>query len=277
VDAAIAEGRKYGIRVMVMLIGAPGWANGGKEWNWTPTVPQDFADFAGAAARRWPGVRHWMIWSEPSKAQNFQPLDEDRNRPLRGFRLRGPQKYAQILDTSYAALKSVNPRNLVIGGNTFTLGTIRPRWYIPALKLPNGRRPRMDLYGHNPFTLREPDLKQKPFPGGYADFSDLDTLAVWVDKAFPRKKGKQLKLFLSEFSLPTDHANYEFNFFVDRKTQARWLTKALRITRDWTRIYTFGYLSLYDDAELPGGDQVERGLITRDGTHKPGYDAFKRG
>jgi hypothetical protein len=277
VDAAIAEGQKYGIEVMVMLIGAPPWANGGRAWNWAPSDPRGFATFAGAAARRWPAVRHWMVWSEPSKAQNFQPLDPDQGRPLKGFRTRGPQRYAQILDASYAALKQVNRSNLVIGGNTFTLGTIRPRWYIPALKLPNGRRPRMDLYGHNPFTLREPDLKQRPMPGGYADFSDLDTLSLWLDRAFKRPRARELRLFLSEFSLPTDHANFEFNFFVNRNTQARWLRRALEITRRWRRIYTFGYLGLYDDPLLPNGDQVERGLITRDGVRKPAYAAFKAG
>ena len=86
-----------------------------------------------------------------------------------------------------------------------------------------------------------------------------------------------MKLFLSEYSLPTDHANFEFNFFVSRETQATWLRKALAITRSYKRIYTLGYLSLYDDALRPSGDQVERGLITRSGERKPGYDAFRKG
>ena len=49
------------------------------------------------------------------------------------------------------------------------------------------------------------------------------------------------------------------------------------MTRAWSRIYTFGYLGLYDDALRPDGEQVERGLIERDGTRKPAYEAFKRG
>jgi hypothetical protein len=278
VDQAIAEGAKYGIEVSVMLIGAPPWANGGEEWRFAPKHPRDFADFAGAAARRWPGVRHWMIWSEPSKEQNFQPLAPDNGEPLRTAKQkRGPRLYARILDASYAALKSVSPKNLVIGGNTFTVGTVRPRHYIRALRLPNGKPPRMDLFGHNPFSMREPNLRDRNLGSGYADFNDLDTLAPFVDRHLHRKGARKLRFFLSEYSLPTDHSNHEFNFWLGQDVQARWLTKALQIVRSYKRIYTFGYLGLYDDDRRPDGLQVERGLIQRNGERKPGYAAFRDG
>ena len=35
---------------------------------WAPSNPADFADFLTAASRRYPGVHHWMIWGEPTKA-----------------------------------------------------------------------------------------------------------------------------------------------------------------------------------------------------------------
>ncbi|MGH3995445.1 MAG: hypothetical protein ACRDSN_23645, partial [Pseudonocardiaceae bacterium] len=82
---------------------------------------------------------------------------------------------------SYGALKRVDRRNLVIGGNTWTGGDVTPLNFIRAMRLPSGRRPRMDLYGHNPFTFRFPNLREGPLGNGYADFSDLDTLARWLD------------------------------------------------------------------------------------------------
>jgi hypothetical protein len=272
-DVAAAEGAKYGIRLSLMVMNSPAWANGGREARWAPTRAKDYADFLTAASRRYPSVRLWMIWGEPTKASNFQPLSTDNGRPLKGQGLRGPRRYAQLLDAAYGALKRLNRRNLVIGGNSYTVGTVRPEFWIRALRLPNGKRPRMDLYGHNPFSARAPTLKQRPLGGGYADFGDLDTLAGWLDRAFPKRP----KLFLSEFSLPTDHQNWEFNFWVTRKVQARWTAQALRATRGWSRIYTFAYLSLYDDDLRPDGQQVERGLIDRDGTRKPAYAAFRRG
>ena len=280
IDRAIREGREHGIEVSLMVMGTPGWANGGRESRWAPTRARDYADFLAAASRRYPQVRHWMIWGEPTKASNFQPMDSDRGRELSGKRLRGPRKYAQMLDAAYGALKDVSRRNLVIGGNTFTIGTVAPLRFIRALKLPGGRRPRMDLWGHNPFSLRVPKLSARPLGNGFADFSDLDELARVLDRNMRRARTarqRRLKIFISEYALPTDHANFEFNFYLDRKTQADWISRALRITRSYSRIYTFGYLGLTDPEERPDGDQVDWGLITRDGKRKPAYGAFKRG
>jgi hypothetical protein len=281
VDRAINEGAKYGIGVSVLLIGAPSWANGGKDWRHAPKRVRRWADFAEAAARRWPAVHHWMIWGEPTKRENFQPLVADHGRPLRTARqLRGPRLYARMLDASYGRLKGVSRANKVIGGNTYTVGTVAPLRFMRALRLPNGRPPRMDMWGHNPFTLRKPDLDQRPLGSGFADFSDLDTLARALDRSMRRarlRRQRRLPLFISELSLPTDHPNYEFNFYVDRPTQADWIKRMLRISRGWSRIYTFGYLGLYDDAPRPNGDQVERGLLQFDGTQKPAYAAFRDG
>jgi hypothetical protein len=67
-----------------------------------------------------------------------------------------------MLDASYGALKRANRHNIVIGGDTWTGGEISPLNFIRAMRLPNGRRPRMDLYGHNPFTARSPNLRKQP-------------------------------------------------------------------------------------------------------------------
>jgi hypothetical protein len=274
VDYAISEGRRFGIRVALMLSGAPRWANGGRSSEWAPRNAKDFGRFARAAARRYDDVRHWMIWGEPSRQANFKPMPR--------FEATGPRRYARILDAAYASLKRESRRNLVVGGNTFTTGDVTPRQFIRSMRLPNGRPPRMDLYGHNPFTVRSPDLEKGPLGHGYADFSDLDTLVRWIDRNLERRRsGRPIRLFLSEFTLPTDHPNYEFNFWVTREVQARWLAAALRLTRRWDRIFTLGWIGLYDEPPNgPGGtagDEVNRGLLEWDGDRKPAYRAFKRG
>jgi hypothetical protein len=273
VDYAIAEAAKYRIRVSLMIIGSPPWANGGRSWDWAPHRPKDFASFARAAARRYPHVRLWQIWGEPSREHNWKPLPR--------FEATGPRRYARLLDRAYASLKRQSRRNLVIGGNTFTTGDVSPKQFIKSMRLPNGRPARMDLYGHNPFSVRSPDLRRPPLGFGWADFSDLDTLAGWVDRYLGRPRGKRIRLFLPEFSLPTDHANYAFNFWVTQETQARWLRKALKITRRWSRIYALGWYALYD--ERPNGprgtpgDEINHGLLGWDGRKKPSYSVYKHG
>jgi hypothetical protein len=278
-DQAIAEGRRYGIRIAVVITESPRWASGHRRPEWAPRRPSDFADFAYATSRRYPTVRLWMIWSEPTRHENFKPMfRERRGRPLTRRMRRTPHLYARILDGAYQSLNQANPRNLVIGGNSFTTGDISALNWIKNLRLPNGRPPRLDMYGHNPFSARRPLLNRPPLGNGFADFSDLDLLARWVDRYLGRPRGRRrTKLFLSELFWPTDHANHEFNFWVTRRTAASWLSDALRVTRRWSRIYTLGWLSLYDDAPTPEGDDVHRGLLTHRGHKKPAYRAYKRG
>jgi len=282
IDEVIANARAHGMQVVLEISGAPGWANGGRPWRFAPENPQDYGDFVAAASKRWPEVRYWQIWGEPSRRPNFMPL------PKRVFGLeltraqrRGPELYAQILDAAYVSLKQVNPENLVIGGNTYSGGDIRPLAYIKALRLPNGKPPRMDMYGQNPFGYRKPDLREDLLqPGnGVADFSDLDVVVEYLDRYLSRagRNKRKLRLFMSEYFVPTDHANWEFNYWVTKKTAANWLTAALDIARSWKRIYTLGWFALEDEAPNGSGTEVNRGLLTHKGATKPAYYAFKNG
>jgi hypothetical protein len=280
-DRAVAEAKRDGIKVMIQLARTPPWANGGQSFFWVPTNPADLANFAAAASRHYPSVRLWQIWGEPSRQGNFLPLTPETpgKSKLTPQQAAAPRFYARMLDASYGALKRVRKSNLVIGGNTFTVGDISPYNWIRYMRLPNGKPPRMDLFGHNPFTAREPNLNA-PHPTGrdvnYSDFSDLKKFTRVLDHNIRDPRGKRLRLFLSEFFFPTDHANWEFPFHVDRSVQASWLVKALKITAKWPRIYTLGWYALYDDPPRDDGLEVNRGLMTYDGQRKPSYAAFRR-
>jgi hypothetical protein len=163
VTKATAEARHYHIQVALEIIDTPPWANGGKPWNWAPTDPKDYASFAIAAAKRYPSVHLWMIWGEPSRGHDFEPLDPAKPfAKLDVHQRSAPHRYAPILDTAYGALKSVSHSNLVIGGMTGAAGDISPQQWIENMRLPDGRPPRLDVYGHNPFTAREPNLADPP-------------------------------------------------------------------------------------------------------------------
>jgi glutathione S-transferase len=280
VDDAIQQAGQYGMRITMELSDTPGWASGhGGDVRWAPKRSADFADFAVAAARRWPTIHLWLIWPEPTQKANFQPLiSERRDRPLTRKMRRGPHRYARLLDATYGALKQESRKNLIIGGNTFTTGDVSVLNWIKNLKLPNGKPPRMDMYGHNPFNNRAPVLHGPRLGHGFIDFTDLPILARWIDRYLGRPRHRAgMKIFIAELMYPTSHRNFEFDYFVSRKTAARWLAIALRGARHWKRIYTLAWTALYDDPVRKDHLQVERGLLTRKGKKKPAYYAFRRG
>lgn len=278
VDYALEQARTHGMRVLILLIGAPEWANGGNPWPHAPRRPSDFASFARAAARRYPAVRHWQIWGEPSKPSNFQPLlAQEVGRPLTPAQAHAPRRYARLLDAAYGALKAVRRDNLVIGGNKYTTGAIRPGNWVRHMRLPGGRRPRMDLFGHNPFSFREPDLANEPLVDGSVDFSDIRRFGRLVNRQLRRRGQRRLRLFLSEWTVPTG-PDREFNFHVRPPTQARWIASGFRIARELQDVYGLGWVHLRDEPPSGDGKPVVRGgLLDHTGAKKPGYDAFRRG
>jgi hypothetical protein len=270
IDQAIAQASRYHMRVMIQLINAPAWANGGHEDPiWAPRKPADFGAFAAAAARRYPAVHLWMIWGEPTRSGNFEPIAKDvaPYRRLTAAQQTGPHVYAQILDAAYGALKRLSRANEVIGGCTFTRGLIDPLQWIANLRLPNGKPPRMDIYAHNPFSYQDPTFSSTFSDFDMVQFSDLPELARWVDRYLRRG----MPLFLSEWTIPTA-ADNEFNFYVDPPVAGRWVAEALRESRRWHRIAAVGWVNVYDDPP-----QTYGGLLTASGRQKPSFTAFARG
>jgi hypothetical protein len=276
VQAGIDAATKNHMRVMLEIAYSPPWANGGRAANYPPKRASDFAAFATAAARRYRRVHLWLIWGEPNRRPNWGSLipASPTAHSLTRAQAATPHKYAQILDASYAALKRVGKRNMVIGGNTFTTGDIATRLWIENLRLPNGRPPRMDFYGHNPFCWRAPNLANRPSPDGEFDFSDLGRLSRLVQR-YLAPRHHRIKLYLSEWTIPTSPHDDEFNYYVTRKLQAQWITDAWRIVRHSRFIYALGWIHLYDDP--PGTNGSSGGLLTSKGVPKPGYYAFKAG
>jgi hypothetical protein len=269
---AVAEANAHGMRVALQIIGAPRWANGGHTAVWAPLRPGDFANFAIAATHRYPTVKLWMVWGEPVRRHDFEPLTPARPyAELNARQRRAPHLYARILDGAYLALKHVRRSNLVIGGMTDTAADITTRQWIENLRLPGGRPPRMDLYGHNPFSARAPNLANPPAPGQQFDFSDLRRLGALVDRQLARPGYRAPLLFLSEWTVPTA-PDKEFDFFVDPARQAAWISDGLKVARSLPQVYAVGWIHLYDDPPAYTG-----GLIGADGVRKPGFAAFRGG
>ena len=249
-----------------MLKGTPPWANGGRDPSWAPNVVADYASFVRAAARRYPSVRHWMIWGETDSRLTFNPLPD--NSPT------GPRRYAKLLDAAYGQLKAQNRRNVVIGAMTHNLGQVRNSDELRWLRLPDGRLPRMDWWGHNTFSPHYPDLRRGPLAPGRFDFNGLDTFAKQVQALYRRAGRTAPRIWVSEFTISSDRANSAFAFFVSRAEQARWVTAAYRQVDAHPEWFAgLGWFGLLDG---PASDphSVTTGLMTLDGARKPAFYAY---
>ncbi len=217
-----------------------------------------------------------MIWGEPSRSNNWKPfVEQPLGTKITRASAQVPRRYARLLDAAYGQIKAQRRSNVVIGGNTYVTGEIRPVDWVRNMKLKNGRPPRMDLYGHNPFSFREPNLRNPPSVQGLVDFSDLGRFNRLIHRYLGRPRHKRIRLFLSEFTIPTG-PDVEFNFRVTPRTQAKWITSAFRVARQ-VKAYGLGWIHLRDDPPIPNGTAVTGGLLTHDGKRKPGFYAFMRG
>jgi hypothetical protein len=265
-DAATSQAAQYGISIAVMVKGTPPWANSGKDQSWAPNDPGDYANFLRAASRHYSTVHDWMIWGEVTRQGNFNPMPA--NSPV------GPRRYALLLDAAYGALKAVSPANVVIGGMTFTVGQVSAPAFIRWMRLPDGAPPRLDYYGHNPYSTRFPDLAEKPYASGVRDINDIDTLHSELAGAY-RGRGATPRLWLSEFGISSDGSNRAFDYFVSRAAQARWVSAAYKLASSVPYVAGLGWYELLDEPASVAGHLTE-GLLTAGGAPKPAFAAYQR-
>ena len=264
----ITQARRYGMRVLIEVGNAPGWANGGHGgMGWAPKSPVTYAQFVEAAARKYPTVHMWMIWGEPNRKGDFRPEVPARYTQTRltAAQKRAPHLYAEMLNEAYGVLKARDRRNIVIGGDTYTAGLLDPQQWLANLVLPNGRRPRMDMYGHNPFSYTVPLFGAPPSSYGEVQYSDLPRLEGWTKTYL----GHHVPLFLSEFCVPTA-PDQTFNFYVSPPAvAAKWVKDALVTARHAGYIDALGWVNVHDT--LPVNSC---GLIQQNGQRKPDFYAF---
>jgi Cellulase (glycosyl hydrolase family 5) len=101
----VTDAKRHGVKVLVVIARTPGWANGGKPAIAPPDDPARFGAYMGELAQRLPEVDAWEIWNE-----------EDAHE----FWLGGaqPAVYTALLKASYAAIKAVQPNDVVVTGGT---------------------------------------------------------------------------------------------------------------------------------------------------------------
>ncbi|UXY26644.1 GH39 family glycosyl hydrolase [Streptomyces sp. HUAS TT20] len=126
-DRRIDFMRASGATPVITLCCSPDWMKGGKagvdntDWSQsaletapTPDHYQDFADLAATVARRYPDVRHFIVWNE-----------------FKGFWNNGKGRwdhegYTTMYNLVYKALKKVN-KDIMVGGPYLVMDSVDPR------------------------------------------------------------------------------------------------------------------------------------------------------
>jgi hypothetical protein len=242
-----------GIEPLVTLYGSPAWANGGRNANAPPKNWRTFADFAYAAARRYPYVRKWTIWNEPNQ-----------NLYLAGT---SPSLYVNtLLNPAYAAIHRANRRALVAGGVTAPRGNrggYGPLGWVRGLAKAHAK---LDAYAHNPYPTRP---RETPLAGacGYCDvisMANLGRLSKEVRHYLGRKP-----IWLTEYGYQTNPPD---SFGVSRTLQATYVGEAAMRAYQLAGVSLLIQYLLKDEPQL---DRFQTGLFNVNGTPKPAYYAFR--
>jgi hypothetical protein len=181
-DAAVRDAVDLGLEPLVMVTGAPAWAEAPDRWEyawpgtWAPR-PAALGDFAAALARRYSGawrglprVRLWQAWNEPNLPRYLQPQWVARRGRWEPY---APRHYRAMLDAFERSVRSVQPDAVVASAGTGPIGEPRDgegrmsplRFWASLLCVapdPPHRRlgcstPRFDVAAHHPLSVGDPD------------------------------------------------------------------------------------------------------------------------
>jgi polysaccharide biosynthesis protein PslG len=111
-DVAVDQAGSHDINVLATLDYTPAWARTNQTSDhYPPDDPNDYADFAKAAALRYKDrVHYWEIWNEPNLWRFWLPRPD-------------VPAYTRLLRKAYAAIKSVDPAaTVMVGGLTVSGG-----------------------------------------------------------------------------------------------------------------------------------------------------------
>ncbi len=282
IDQWVTRAVAAGLTPVLQVRGAPLWAHrchsGETDIPCNPD-PGALAAFATAAARRYSGnfgglprVVYWQGLNEPNLSLFFAPQFEG-DRPV------SPDLYRTLINSFYAAIKAVDPSNLVIAAGLgpiavpkYTIGPMRFTRLLLCMKGHNHPRPtkgdcgggvHFDIFDMHPYTTGGPSHQGGINDVQLGDLAKLKTLLTAADRA-GRIKGafKRTPLWIMELSWDTNPPDPGG---LPMKIESRWIAEAL--FNSWSLgIEYFFWYSLRDpepEPDLPFSQTDQGGLYFR--------------
>jgi hypothetical protein len=276
IDLWVTRAVRAGLTPLLEVRGAPRWAQGCATSEVDAVCKPDptaLAQFAVAAARRYSGqfgglprVRYWQGLNEPNLSLYFTPQYE-------GNRAVSADLYRPLINSFYAAIKSVNPSNLVLSAGLgpiaiphYTVGPLRFARELLCLNRHNRPLPgsceggvHFDIFDVHPYTTGGPTHEGGPNDVELGDIPKLVKLLRAADRA-GRIAGafRHTPLWITEFSWdskPPDPGGLPMGI------ETRWVAETLY--RTWRAgVSNFFWFSLTDSPTegLPFSQTLQSGL-----------------
>jgi hypothetical protein len=290
-DRLVRNAASHNLVPVLSVTGSPKWARSGcMDSEVCSPNPNDFADFARAAATRYSGsfdpgdgqgilprVRYWQAWVEPNLSLFYQPVFKKNGAPA------APFSYRKLLNAFYEAVHSVNDSNVVLAAglapNAVPGTAIAPLDFTRRMLCMTGnfRNPRpkqgcsartkADVWAVHPYTTGAPTH----FPAR-PDNMSVAALPRMVKLLKAARKAKRLQgsgsttpLWATEFSWdssPPDPGGLPPNL------QTRWVAQAMYIMfrSDVRTMFWFGLRDELRDGSRPHNETFESGLYLRGAT-----------
>lgn len=303
-DASVRDAVAHGLEPMLLVTGAPLWAEGPKRpsqekaplGSWKPD-PKALGEFGEAIAARYSGsyvdpadpvagplprVRRFQLWAEPNLTIYLAPQ-------FVGKRSFAPDHYRRMLRSFYEGVHRAVPSDLVVSGGTAPYGdpgrggqrTQPVRFWRELLCLKGARKLRntkckspakFDVWAHNPINVGSP--RRNAINRDDASTPDLKRIgrvvgkAVKVGTALPRERKPVYATEIWWDSSPPDPQG------VPARKHARWLAESFYVL--WKQRTERVYWFLIRDPASGGDDAAftQSGLYLRDGKPKPAQRAF---
>lgn len=256
-EAAIDEIRAAGMRVYLVVLVTPEWANPAGP-NFPPLRMRDLGGFVGYAVRRFSSrVKHWEIWNEPDWHVFWKPAPD-------------AAAFAEMLREAYVRGKAADPQAVFISG-----GLAGNNVEFLQQMYARGAGQYFDAVGVHPYVFqRSPDLVHPNTRHSFHGLGELRRVMV-------ANKDSGKPIWITEMSWPThrraEGAIGDWAEGVGLETQAAYLVRAYeKIQAEFPFIPVATWYKIRDcgvDATYVGHNW---GLVRHDFQPKPAYFAKQR-
>jgi polysaccharide biosynthesis protein PslG len=293
-DGALRAASGRGLEVLLVLTGAPPWAEGPgrpegvSPGTWRPQAGA-YGSFAKALATRYSGrypdparpgatlprVSAYEPWNEPNLRRYLNPQWTQLS--ITRYVPESPRLYRDLLNAFAAAVKSVEPSALIVGGATAPFGDDRPGGTrIPPTDFVRywlSEPTTFDVLSHHPYATREPlagarSSKDVSVP----DLGRLLKPLREAEAAGRLSPAGRRRLWVTEFSYDSSPPDPDG---VPVERLARWVQQAMRSFAG-QGVDTVTWFTVSDQVATPAtfSQTFQSGLYYADGRVKPVRRAF---